>query len=123
MVTMLGLELGGVAAVVNWLVRFPVSAFPNRSVIAVVAVTVIVEDTGNVVVSMAVRLSADIEMPAPMLESPAKRASVVPVTVAGFTECENVTDTTAFCPTPVAPLAGVSEVIVRGATVCVVTGV
>jgi|SRR5580658_6157349 hypothetical protein len=120
---MLGPEFGGVAAVANWLVRFPASAFPDRSVITVVAITVIVEDTGNVVVSIAVRLSADIEMLALRFESPAKTASVVPVTVAGFTECENVTDTTAFCPTPVAPLFGVTEVMVNGVTSGVVAGV
>ena len=90
---------------------------------AVVATSVIEEDTGNVVVSIAVRLSADIEMLAPRLESPAKRASVVPVTVAGLTECEKLTDTPAFWPTPVAPFAGVTEVIVSGVTTGDATGV
>jgi hypothetical protein len=120
---MAGPEFGGVAPVVNWLVRFPVSAFPYRSVIAVVAITVIVEDTGNVVLSIAVRLSEDIAMRAERFESPTNRASVVLVTVAGFTECENVTDTAAFWPTPVVPFAGVTEVMVSGVTAGVVTGV
>ena len=96
---------------------------PLRSVIPVVATTFTVDDTGKVVVSMAVRLSADMEMLAERFASPAKRASVVPVTVAGLTEPENVTDTLAFCPTPEALFAGVTEVIVNGVTIGAVTGV
>jgi hypothetical protein len=48
---------------------------------------------------------------------------VVALTVAGFTDCENVTATAAFWPTPVAPFAGVTEVTVNGVTTGDVTGV
>jgi hypothetical protein len=58
---MLGPELGGVGAVVNWLSRFVVDAFPLRSVIPGQETTVIVEDGGKTVVNVAVRLSADME--------------------------------------------------------------
>ena len=122
MLTTLGLEFGGVAAVVNWLLKFT-SAFPLRSVIPGDETTVIVDDAGKVVVNVAVRLSADSEGFAPKYVSPLYNPSVFALTVAGFTECENVMDTTAFCPTPVAPFAGVTEVTVKGVTTGDVTGV
>jgi len=123
MVTILGPEAGGVAAVVNRLVKSALSGLPLRSVIPVVAITVMVEDTGKVVVNVAVRLSADNVMLALRFACPAKRSSVVPVTLAGFTDPENVTETAAFCPTPVALFDGVTEVIVKGVTIGGVTGV
>jgi hypothetical protein len=57
---MLGPELGGVGAVVNWLLKFT-SAFPLRSVIPGDDTTVIVLDGGKATVNVAVRLSADSE--------------------------------------------------------------
>jgi hypothetical protein len=62
MVTMLGPVFGGVAAVVNWLSRFVVRAFPLKSVIPGDETTVIMEDGGKVAVNVAVRLSADTEV-------------------------------------------------------------
>jgi hypothetical protein len=60
MVTMLGLELGGVGAVVNWLLKFA-NAFPLRSVSPGDDTTVIVLDGGRAAVNVAVRLSEDSE--------------------------------------------------------------
>jgi hypothetical protein len=123
MVTMLGPELGGVGAVVNWLSRLVVRAFPLKSVIPGHETTVIVEDGGKTVVNVAVRLSAEIDGKTSIQVLPLYKPNVRTEIVAGFTECENTTDTTAFWPTPVAPFAGVTEVIVRGVATGDVTGV
>jgi hypothetical protein len=83
---MLGPVLGGVAAVVNWLSRFVVRAFPLKSVIPGQETTVIVADGGNTVVNVAVRLSAEIEGRTSIQVLALYKANVRSETVAGFTE-------------------------------------